>query len=210
MMAFAADRAQLCPAARRGGERPGAAGDIARRDQRDEHAVDAVGVNRLRFGGQDETAREVRKVQRDRGIGGAALGIVPQPHVPGAGIARAVPPLDRQGRAVDRVERDDARRTPAKAKPGVGIVAVGGIAQQRMVERIDAVPDHPGQISFAHEQGIDAQGVRGGAGQRRHHRAREVDSPEPGIEPLDPVPVLPVAAGGKPEGHVRSFRVRIR
>lgn len=112
---FAADLGQLGPAFRRSGEWCGARSDIARRDQRNEHAVDLAGVHRIGLARQHIAADQSGEIECDLRVGGTASGIVPQPHIPAAGQPGGIAALDRQRRAVDCIERNDPGRTPAKA-----------------------------------------------------------------------------------------------
>ncbi len=127
VLAFADDITQFGPALCRCGKRRRAACDIAGRDQRDEHPVDIAGVDRIGLGRQNIAARKASKIELDQRIAGGSLGIVPQPDIPGARLPGGITALDRQNRAVDRIERDHSARAPAKRQPGLGIVAIGGI-----------------------------------------------------------------------------------
>ena len=70
-----------------------------------------------------------------------------------------------------------------------------------MIERIDAVPDQPGQIARGQKRGIHAQTIGGIRHNRGHHRPGKVHGPKTRIEPLDPIGFLPFVGRGKPEGH---------
>ena len=207
-MAFAGNRAQFQPAIDSRGQIGGRmrGGQISRRGQRDEHPVDIGGVDRIGIGRDVPPDRQRGKGQHDVGILRRAGGIVPQPHEPATGRARRVASFDRQRRAIGGVKRQDPARTPMEAQDRARVIAVGFIGEQRMVERVGAVPDQPRQCVGLVEFGIDPQRIGAGRHHRSDGRAGEIDSPEARIEPLDPVAVLPVAPGGEPEGHGVSFR----
>ena len=199
--AFAADRAHLRPALGRRSEQCVRPAVIAR-DERDEHPVDIPRPHRVRLRRQHEPADDAGEVDRDQRILGHALGIIPQPHVPGPRIAVPVAPLDRQHRAVDRIERAHPARAPAEREPAIAEIARGLISEQRMIPAILGFPDQPGEIVGAIEDAIDAQRIGRDRRHRRHHRPREVDRPETRVEALDhPSRLMPPFAA-QPIAHI--------
>ncbi len=206
-LAIAHDAGHLGPARLRRGQAGGAAGHETCWHKADEHAVDIGDMHR--FARQAVAAFDVREGQHDLRVFGRAGGVVPQPHIPGARRAACIAPLDGQRRTIGRIERDDTHRPPAKAQRGARIIAVRGVGQQRMVERVRAVPDQPGQLAFVIEIAFNPQRIGCGRGDAGHHRARKVHRPVNGIEPLDMVGVLPTfrgRGGGEPVGHCAGLR----
>ena len=203
-VALAGNVEHLRIAADPGRKRGIAPGDIIGRHERDKHAVDIARMDR--FAGQRPAAFERREWQFDLRVGRAAGGVVPQPHIPAARIARRVAALDRQRRAVGLVERRYPLAAPAKAQHAMRIVALRFVGEQRRVERVLAVPDQPNELALVVEFAIDAQTVGSAGDDRGHRRAGEIDGPETRIEALDEIGVLPVAPPGEPECHCRLLR----
>ena len=199
-VARADDVGHFHPALSRSGKRGSAAIHVTGRNYRKEHAVNRGGINRLAVA--HPAGSNLRKRQFNLRIIGRARAIGPGAHIPGPRCATRVLALNRQRRAVDRIERDHPARTPAKGKRRAGVIAVSLIGEQRMVEPVMAFPDQPGKIALGHKHRIDAQRIGRSGDQRGHHRAREIDRPEARIEPLNPVGFLPLAGRGEPEGHV--------
>ena len=198
-LAMAGDVAHFPPAFAARGKRLRTVGDEGCGHEADEHPVDIRRINRL---ARQAVARlKVRKAQRDDRVFGRADRVIPQSDIPNARRAARIPALDRQRRPVRLVERDDATRTPAKGQDGARIIAVGRIAQQGVIEHVLARPDQSCEFALVVEFAVDPQRVGRGGDDACHHGAGEIDGPEPRIEPLDRVLVLPVATTGEPEGH---------
>ena len=199
MFALAGDRAHFRPAIDPLGQPFGAPFDIALRHEADEHAVDIAGMDR--FAGQAVSRLQRRKGQFDQRVGGGTLRIVPQSHIPGPCLACGVASLDRQRRPVRDVERQHSATAPAEAQHRMRIIALRGIGEQRMVQPVLAIPDQPGEFACVIETAVDAQRVGRGGDDAGHHRAGEVDRPEPRVEPLDVVALLPAPFASEPEAH---------
>ena len=108
-------------------QRRGAAGNVAGCDQRDEHAVDVAGVDRLTR--QAKARLKIGERQGYAGIGRGALRIIPQPYKPRPGRASGIAPFDRQRWPVGQIKRDHAFGLPAKAQRGVRVIAIGFIGE---------------------------------------------------------------------------------
>ena len=198
------DPAHLGPAFGRRDQRRLIPLGITGRRQRDEHPVDIRRPHRIGLAGQQEPAVQIREIERNLGIVRIALGIVPQPHEPAARIARRVPPLDRQRRPVQPIERYHPARSPLEPQPALPKIPRCLIGQQRMIVRVLRLPDQPGQIPLPIEDRIHPQRIRRGRDHRSHHRPRKIHRPEARIEPLDEPLHLLVGAGSKPVAHRSS------
>src|SRR3546814_19548006 len=74
-----------------------------------------------------------------------------------------------------------------------------------MIPAILALPDQPCQILLLIKDRLDAQRPRHLARHARHHRPREIDRPEPRIEPFQPgFPVMRRGRGNQRPAHQSS------
>ena len=176
--------------------------DIALRGQADEHALDIMRMDRLAR--QGKARCQLGKPQLDLRIGRRTVGIVPQAHIPGPFPAFCIAALDRQRRTMRHVQRQHRAAAPAKTQHAMCVIGPRFIRQQRVVERIFALPDKSGQLALVVEAALHPQRVGRGGDDTRHHRSREIDRPEPRIEPLDMIGMLPAAFAGKPETHCET------
>ncbi|MCY1171383.1 hypothetical protein D9M73_114920 [compost metagenome] len=172
------------------------------RHQRYEHPVDIPRPHRIGLIRQHKPTRQVGKVDRDGRILGRSHRIIPQSHIPGARRTTGIAPLDRQHRAVDRIERHHPRRSPAEPEPTPAKIACRLIAQQRMIVAILRFPDQPRQIARGIEHRIDAQRIRRAGRHRRHHRPRKIDRPKARIEPRHDALDLNRALARQPKCHL--------
>ena len=181
------------------GQRLAAALHVTVRRERDEHPVDVLGPHD--FAGKRPACLKVGKPELDPRILRRSGGIVPQAYIPAACLPQGIAALDGKRWPVCRVERQDACTLPAKSQDAVRVIALRLVGEQRVIEQVLAVPDQPRKLALVQELAIDLQRIGCSGDDTRHHRTREIDSPETRVEPLDPVLVLVGALLGEPESH---------
>ena len=175
---------------------------ITRRHHADKHPVDPRGIDPVGFARQQEPAVQRIEIQADPGIDPAPGRIIPQSHIPAARRTRRVTALDRQRRSIDRVQRRQPGRSPAKAKHATRVIARSFPRMRRMGIPVLTAPDQSDQVIGAQEAGLDRQSMSVGARHHAGHRpAREIDRPVKRIEAFHDVLLDRRVARGQPMPH---------